>query len=136
MLARLRCTVKTHMANHARMQASLGKRRGASYLEITKTVIRVCIHNLRRPTSYAREDGRQTSTRDNVVYSAFLRVNFEEKSACQTPFRVEQGMSTAPARGKLDLCPRRQCVRCHKTLNQKPLQPHDSPVIWQLRVWQ
>ena len=30
-LARLRYTVKTHMANHARMQASLRKRRDASY---------------------------------------------------------------------------------------------------------
>ena len=102
-------------------------------LEITKTVIRVCIHNLRRPTSNAREDGRQTGTWDNVAHNAFLRVCFAEKNACQTPF-LRCGCRAGHVHS--NLCPRRQRARCHKTLSQQPLQPHYSPVIWQLRVWQ
>ena len=45
-------------------------------------------------------------------------------------------MFTTTAHGKLDLRPRRQRVRRHKTLSQQPLQPHGSPMISQLRVWQ
>ena len=89
--------------------------------------------------TYEKMGGRQARS-DNVASSAFLRVCFEERKRLPDPIPfiagVEQSMSTATRRGKLDLCPRRQCVRCHKTLNQQPWQPHGSPVIWQMRVWQ
>ena len=138
-LARLRCTVKTHMANHARMQASLRKRRGASYPWNHQNG-HPGLHPQPSKTNFL---GTRKWAADKHVGQCGIQRLLESVLKKKAPVRphsfaagVEQGVSTATTCGKLDLCPRRQCVRCHKTLNQKPLQPHDSPVIWQLRVWQ